>query len=90
MAVKTKVTAVSTTAVAITSADTDITSKGFVTLTNNSAGTVYVGPAAVTTSTGFPLKQNQVLGPIEIKNNETLFAIAGSGTSEIVALQVQM
>lgn len=90
MAVKTKVTAVSTTAVAITSADTDITSKGFVTLTNNSAGTVYVGPAGVTTSTGFPLKQNQVLANIEIKNNETLYAIAGSGTSEIVALQVQM
>ena len=89
MAIKTKVTSVSTTAVALTNADTDITSKGWATLTNNSAGTVYIGGATVTTSTVYPLKQNAVLANIEIKNNEVIYGIAASAASEVVAFQTQ-
>ena len=91
MAVKVKSTAVSTTAVAITSADTDITSKGFVTLRNFGEATCYVGPAGVTTATGFPLAVNATLANIELKNNEVLYAICPTGESTTVkALQVQM
>jgi len=90
MAVKVKKTAVSTTAVAITSADTDITSKGFVTLKNFGTNTVYVGASNVTATTGFALVANAQLDNIELKNNETLFGICGSGESATVhALQVQ-
>ena len=91
MAIKVKKTTVSTTAVAITSADTDITSKGFVTLKNNSADkTCYIGPSNVTTSTGFALPAGASLSNIELKNNEVLYGICGTGDeAPIAALQVQ-
>jgi hypothetical protein len=91
MAIKVKKTTVSTTAVAITSADTDITNKGFVTLKNNSADkTCYIGPAGVTTATGFALAAGVTLANIELKNNETLFGICGAGDeAAIAALQTQ-
>ncbi len=90
MAVKVKSTAVSTTAVAITLADTDITSKGFVTLKNTGANTCYIGPSGVTTATGFALASGATLENIELKNNETLYGIcASSESATIKALQVQ-
>jgi hypothetical protein len=90
MAIKVKKTAVSTTAVAVTLADTDITSKGFVTIKNNGANAVYLGPSNVTATTGFALASGATLENIELKNNETLYGICGAGESASVsALQVQ-
>ena len=90
MAIKTKSTAVSTTAVAITLADTDITAKGFATIKNSGASTVYIGGAAVTTATGFPLAPGAQLDFIELKNNETLYAICPAPDSTTIkSLQTQ-
>jgi len=90
MAIKTKVTAVSTTRVAVTSADTDITSKGFVTLTNYGDHEVYLGGATVTAATGYALLSGKTLENIELKNNEVLYGICATGESVTVhALQVQ-
>jgi hypothetical protein len=90
MAVKVKKTTVSTTEVAITSADTDITSKGFVTLKNNGANACYIGASDVTATTGFALASGAQLENIELKNNEVLYGICGAGESAaIAALQVQ-
>jgi hypothetical protein len=90
MAIKVKSTAVSTTAVAITLADTDITSKGFVVIRNQGTNTVYLGPSNVTAATGLPLAANATLGPIEIKNNESLFAIcAATESATVKTLQTQ-
>ena len=84
MAIKVKSTAVSTTAVAITLADTDITSKGFVVIRNSGTNTVYLGPSNVTAATGLPLAANATLGPIELKNNEVLYAICAAAESATV------
>ena len=90
MAIKVKSTAVSTTAVAITNADTDITSKGFATIKNTGANTCYIGGATVTTSTGFPLASGATLENIELKNNEVLYGLCGAAESATIkALQVQ-
>lgn len=50
------------------------------------AATIYVGPLGVTSSTG--LKLDNAAGPvaITIPNNETLYAIAGSGTPTVSVL----
>jgi hypothetical protein len=84
MAVKVKTTAVSTTAVAITLADTDITSKGYVMFRNTGTNTVYVGPTGVTATTGFPVAANTTVGPLELKNNESLLAICAATESATV------
>ena len=90
MAIKVKSTAVSTTAVAVTLADTDITSKGFVVIRNQGTNTVYLGPSTVTAATGLPVAANATLGPIELKNNETLYAIcAATESATVKAMQVQ-
>jgi hypothetical protein len=91
MAVKSKVTAVSTTAVAITLADTDITSKGWATISNTGTNTCFIGGATVTVATGFPLATGAKIDLIELKNNETLYAICASAQSAVVnALQTQV
>ena len=90
MAVKVKKTTVSTTAVAITSSDTDITSKSFVTLKNNGTNACYIGASNVTATTGFALASGETLANVEIKNNEVLYGIYGAGESAAIAcLQVQ-
>ena len=46
---------------------------------STSATAVYVGPAGVTTSTGYLLTQNQEY-VVDLRVEETLYAVAASGT----------
>lgn len=46
---------------------------------STSATQVYVGGAGVTTSTGYLLTQN-VEYPVDLRDNETLYGVAASGT----------
>ena len=93
MAIKTKVTSVSTTAVALTNADTDITAKGELWVMNLEAAggaSVWIGGADVTVANGFTLLPQQTHGPIELKNNETLYGITNAaGGATVRTMQTQ-
>ena len=90
MAIKTKSTAVSTTAVAITLADTDRTADGFATILNWGAVSCFIGGATVTVATGFPLAPGAKIDLIELKNTEVLYAICNTAESTTVkSLQTQ-
>ena len=94
MAIKTKATALTTTRATITLADTDITSKGECWVMNLEAtggASVWIGGADVTVANGFTVLPQQTHGPIELKNNETLYGItnaAGGATVRVLQTQV--
>ena len=81
MAIKTQAVALTTTRAVISQADTDITSKGQVWVMNLEASggaSLWIGSATLTVANGFTVLPQQTVGPIELKNNETLYGITNA------------
>ena len=83
MAVSTRQVALSTSPTLLVQADTD-----GCTVYLHVQNTVYVGGAAVTTSTGMRL--DSAAGPqvIQLRENDALYAVVGSGTPTVTLMTV--
>lgn len=88
MALRHAATAVSTTAIPIEGTQYP----GWV-MKNTGSVAVYLGDAAVTTSTGFPIEPNEIFSPSELSHRQTggvvgdrLYGIAVSGPNSVRVL----
>lgn len=81
MAIGSAAVTVATTAILLSAADTDNVSGQTLYITNGAA-VVYLGPAGVTTATGFALAiDTSFPWPIELGSGEALYAISASSSS---------
>jgi hypothetical protein len=83
MAVTASRVTVATTATVVATADAD---GGALLVKNVGAATVYLGPADVTTATGFPLGAGEAWGEGNFAPGEKLYGIVATGTVEVALL----
>lgn len=87
MAVSAAQVSVTTTATALTTAETDSRSGESIAVTNTDASVaVYLGPAGVTSSTGYKLAAGASIG-VDLDLGETLYGITASGTVVVGVLR---
>jgi hypothetical protein len=77
---------VGTTALLVSGTETDSRLGQSVSVANTGATTVYLGPAAVTTATGFPLAANGYQA-VDLDTGEALYAVVASGTCVVGVLR---
>lgn len=86
MAVTATRVTVSTSAVALTAAETDTVAGLVLFLKNTSANAADLGPAGVTAGTGFDLAAGATIGPFELPAGEQLFAIRSAAADATIAV----
>ena len=81
MAVVAALVAVGTTATLLTSTDGDRSAGSRLHINNTSGATLFLGGAAVTTVTGYPLVAGAVLSSLVLGEGEDLYAVVAVGVS---------
>lgn len=89
MAVTSAQVTVGTSATALSAAETDSRSGEQLRLLNSDAtNAVFIGPAGVTTATGYKLLAGATIGAIELDAGETLYGVVAAGTVVVHVLRL--
>jgi hypothetical protein len=78
--------AVGTTATELTIPEADRQEGAAITITNMGAATVFLGPAGVTTATGFPLAAAATT-PLVLGSGERVYGVVAAGTVNVGVLR---
>lgn len=89
MALNSRAVSVTTSATRLDTVDSANVSNQSASVYNAGSATVYLGPAGVTTATGYPLTAGEHFA-VDLGEFEVLYGIVATGTAEVRVLEVRV